>query len=282
LQRALQLDPLNPDAHRELASVYMAMGKVSEAEGTYRRAIELRPGYWAGYSDLAVFYFRRGRYPEAEAMLREVVRLTPDNAKAYSNLGGVYHMMGRYEEATAALNRSLAIKPTASAYSNLGTIYAFQGHYPEAVAPMEKAIALGVRDYQIQGNLAECYLRTPALAGKAPAAYREAVRLAEEVLVVNPKNARARATLGSYRVRLGDKTRALADIAEALRQAPDDGHVLFRGALVHELAGDRERALALLEAALRNGYSREEIRRGADLAELRKDPRYSRLPLNER
>ncbi len=283
LQQALQLDPLNSDAYRELASVYMALGKTGEAEATYRRAIELRPGYWAGYSDLGLLYFRRGRYQEAEAMFREVTRLTPDNARAYSNLAGIYHAMGRHDEAIAALNRSVQIKPTAAAYSNLGTIYFFLGHYAEAVGPMEKAIELGakdgVHDYVIQGNLAECYFHTPALAAKAPAAFREAVRLAEAALAVNPKNARVRASLAFDRIKLGDRSRALADLEAAMREAPADGHVLFRGALVQELAGNREQALSLLRAALDNGHSKEEVRRAADLVRLRQDPRYAGLPL---
>jgi tetratricopeptide (TPR) repeat protein len=142
---------------------------------------------------------------------------------------------------------------------------------------MEKAIALGATDYQVQGNLAECYLRIPALTWKAGAAFREAIRLAEAALAVNPKNHRIRASLAFYFIKTGDRRRALAELERARQQAPDDGHVLFRSVLVHELAGDRDRAVAELEAALRSGYSKDEIRRAADLAELRKDSRYPRL-----
>ncbi len=279
LHAALRSDQLNSDAHRELAATYEAMGKMDDAEATFKKAIQLKPGYWAGYNDLGAFYHRRGRYAEAETQFLTITKLVPDSPRAYASLGGIYHMLGRYDEAIAMLNKSLAIKPTAQAYTNLGTLYSFQGRYAEAVPMMENAVKLNPNNHQFWGNLAEAYLRTPTLASKAPETYRRAVQLAEQARSVNPKDAVVRARLASYLAKLGEKDAALTEIEEARRLAPDNVTVLFRAASVYEITGHRNRALKALEAAIDNGYSIEEIHRAADLAELRKDPRY--LPLEQ-
>ena len=65
LNRAVELEPRNTDALRELANAYEDAGRVAEAEATYRRAIELRHNSWAAYKDLGVFLNQRGRLAEA-------------------------------------------------------------------------------------------------------------------------------------------------------------------------------------------------------------------------
>ncbi len=276
-QRALEDEPTSDDAYRGLASAYEKTNKLAEAERTYRRAIEIRPSYWVGYRELESFYFRRGRYAEAARQILKATELAPDNPYVYSSLGAMYHMMGKEEEAIGALKKSLALRPTSGAYTNLGTIYHFQRRYAEAVPLMEKAVELSAGDFQLWGNLGETYRRVPELAAKAPEAYRQAVRLAEQRLSINPKDAETRAWLAVYQIKLGNKEAALSEIEHARRLTPQNVNVLFRAAQVYELAGERGRALRALKAAIESGYSIAEVRTAADLADLRKDPRYQRL-----
>jgi len=51
---------------------------------------------------------------------------------------------------------------------------------------------------------------------------------------------------------------------------------------VHEISGDRERALRRLGEALAHVYSPEEVRWEPDLARLRADPRFAKLKAQER
>src|SRR5258708_38355157 len=236
-ERALELEPLNVDAHRGLARANEGSGRLKEAEAIYRQAIRLRPNYWASHRDLGVFYFNTGRYRDAEPSFRRVIELAPDNYLAYSNLGATDLKLGRNEEAAAMYERSLKIKPDAFAYSGLGTVYYFQGRYADAAAQYEKAVELAPKDWVKWGNLADAYRWTPTLAVKAPKAFRKAIELAEDALTTNPKDARLRSNLARYRVSIGDRHGALRDTAEALRLAPNSGFVLFRAALVYEQAG---------------------------------------------
>jgi len=276
-QQALEINPTSDDAYRGLASAYENLGRLSDAETTYLRAIKFRPNYWVGYRDIATFFYRHGRYAEAEKHLRAALQLTPDSPRAYTGLGGIYHLMGRDEEAIELLKKSLAISPSPEAYTNLGTIYYFQGRFRDAVSMMEKAVELPGANYLRWGNLGEAYYRTPEFKAKAPGAYEQAARLAEQQLTINPKDAEARAWLAIYFIKLGKKQMGLTEIEKARRLAPKNVNLLFRAAQAYELTGKRQQALRALQSAVKSGYSIDEIRRAGDLAELRQDPRYERL-----
>jgi Flp pilus assembly protein TadD len=61
LQRALELNPLDFETQRELASAYATTGRVQEAESVYLRAIKSRGNCWQAYNRLGVFYDGYGR-----------------------------------------------------------------------------------------------------------------------------------------------------------------------------------------------------------------------------
>ena len=276
---ALNLDPLNADAYRELATAYDNSNQPGEAEKTYRRAIDLRPGSWLSYKDLGVFYVNHNRYRDAEQPYRKVIDLTPDNDWAYRNLGTLYQLEGRYNEAEEMLKKAIGIKPTIAAYTNLAVLYYFEGRPTDAVRNYELALALpdGRINSVVWGNLADAYRWTPGLESKAPDAYRQAIRLAEEQLALNPKNAIATIGLAAYWAKLGDREQAFTYLAEARRLAPSHMHVLFQSVIVYELTGQRKQALQALQSALRAGYSKDDVLREPELAKLRQDPHFQRL-----
>ena len=275
----LAVDPLNADAYRELATAYDGSNRLDDAEKTYLRAIELRPSSWLSYKDLGVFYVNHNRYREAEGPYRKMIDLTPDNDWAYRNMGTLYMLEGRYAEAEDMLKKAIALKPTIQAYTNLAVLYYFEGRFADAVKTYELALDLpeGRINSVVWGNLADAYRWTPGLEGKAPAAYQQAIRLAEEQLALNPKNAIATIGLAVYWAKLGDRRKALEYLAEARQLAPSHMHVLFQSVLVYELTGQRALALQALREALQAGYSKEDVLREPELAKLRQDPHFQRL-----
>jgi tetratricopeptide (TPR) repeat protein/tRNA A-37 threonylcarbamoyl transferase component Bud32 len=276
---ALNLDPLNADAYRELATAYDNSNQLAEAEKTYRSAIDLRPGSWLSYKDLGVFYVNHSRYRDAEQPYRKVIDLTPDNDWGYRNLGTLYYLEGRYHEAEERLKKAISLKPTVVAYTNLSALYYFEGRYADAVSTNKSALDLpeGRINSRVWGNLADYYRWAPGMGDKAPEAYQQAIRLAEEGLALNPKNVNATINLAVYWAKLGDRSKALAYLADARKLAPSHMHVLFQSVLVYELTGQRKLALQALQDALRAGYSKDDVRREPELAKLRQDPHFARL-----
>jgi hypothetical protein len=78
-------------------------------------------------------------------------------------------------------------------------------------------------------------------------------------------------------MKLGDRTRAVKEAGEIATRPMLAPPVLYRLTTVYELAGDRARALTLLEQALRGGYPAREIDNDPELTALRADARYHRL-----
>jgi len=165
----------------------------------------------------------------------------------------------------------------AQLFSNLGTVSFFLGRFDEDVTYYEKAVQLGPQTYTVWGNLADGYRMIPDDSGKAEDAYRQAIRLAELQLTVNPNNADALSSLALYRARTHDPARARQYLQRALKLQPQNVDVLFDACLVQLEAGEREAALAALQQAIAAGYSREQLLANPELASLHSDPRFDRL-----
>jgi eukaryotic-like serine/threonine-protein kinase len=274
-QRILQLQPLHSEAYIGKAKALAALNRPAEAEEAHKRAIQLKPDYWDGYNALGAFYFRQGRNAEAAEQFTQVVELTPDNSRGFSNLGAVYYRMGAFEQAAANFRKSLDLYPNADAYSNLGTILYFQGKYPEAVLPLEKAVEMQPGDSTLWGNLGQVYRHVRGRGDKAIQALERAAASAERDLSVNPEDGVTRSRLAVYYAQLGETATALREQRRAVEAAPEDAAVLFNSALTFELAGDRERALEAIEAAIKKGYPQHEIGNEPELASLLADTRFS-------
>jgi eukaryotic-like serine/threonine-protein kinase len=214
--------------------------------------------------------------------LQRVTDVAPDNNSGYTGLGAVYWMQGNYEDAAMSFKKSLDLHPTASAHTSLGTVYFFMGRCADAVQEMQKAADLVPKRDQFWGNLGDAYACVPGKKRESVQAYTRAVELAHGVLVVNPKDADALSRVALYHARLGNRVDAVAQIKKARQLAPTNRDIIWNASLVYELGGQRDLALDALKAAIQAGQPLEEVRREPALANLRKDPRYTRLMQEKR
>jgi serine/threonine protein kinase/tetratricopeptide (TPR) repeat protein len=277
LDKARQLEPANPNVFSELGAVQEAMDKFDLAESSYKTATQLRPGDWTSLNALGGFYYRRGRYQDAIPLFRQITELAPDNSQGYTNLGATNAMAGQYDSAADNFKKSLALRQTASAYTNLGTIEYFLGRCAEAVPLMERASELAPKSEQMWGNLGDAYACAGGPQDAATSAYRRAVQLGQQRLSVNPNDGETLSVVALYEAKLGDKTKALANIEKARQIAPASRKILWEATLVYELAGKRKDALAALREAIHGGQPLEEVRGEPTLASLRNDARYQQL-----
>ncbi len=276
-REALQTEPTNDDAYRGLGFAYEHLNQLAEAERTYRQAIELRPHYWAGYNWLGTFYFRQARYADAAEMFAQVVALAPDSIRGYYNLGAAYVGQGRYAEAIAAFEHSIAIRPTDTAYTNLGNAYFYQRQYDEATRAYEQAVKLSEGDYMLWWNLAEGYYWAPGKRARAASAYRHAISLAKEKLLVNRKDASALGVMAFCDAMLGERRPALAYLQRALEISPNNPDACFKAALVYMQFGETARALGWLEKAVAAGFSPTTIRDTPNFDHLHSNMRFQEL-----
>ena len=169
---------------------------------------------------------------------------------------------GNVDRAIALLERALSDDKTsasASTYTNLGTLRFFQGRYSDAAGAFEKAVELGANNHLFWGNLGDGYRWAPGRRSDAPAAYRRASELLQQQIAKKPQDPDLRTRHALYLMKMGDRPAALKEIERVADSPSLTSQMLYRLAVVYELAGDRPRALSALDRALKAGYPVKEL-----------------------
>jgi serine/threonine-protein kinase len=268
--RVLSQQPNNADAVLGLAETYKASGDLKKAEESYKRAIELQPNYWGGYNKLGAFYYVHGRYPEAIPQFQKVVSLVPDNERGYNNLGAVHQRLGRYEDAIRTFEASIKRKPSGQAYSNLGTAYYFAGRYRDAANAFQRAVELTPHDFMYWRNLGDAYRWIPSERRNANRAFTRSVELCRETVAVRPTEAFAHASLASALAKLGRHQEARNSILRALELEPRDPAHVYEAAVVANIAGAEDEAIARIDQAIRLGFNPADVQRDPEFENLRR------------
>jgi Tfp pilus assembly protein PilF len=107
--------------------------------------------------------------------------------------------------------------------------------------------------------------------------YEQAVKLAEGQVKINSKDYDATSQLAGYYADVGRKSDARAMALKALSLAPENGDVLRRIGMMHEILGAREQALAMLAQAVKKNVQMTEIDFSPEMKQLREDPKYQKL-----
>tara|TARA_B100000579_G_scaffold366328_1_gene326120 strand:- start:528 stop:2180 length:1653 start_codon:yes stop_codon:yes gene_type:complete len=119
------------------------LGKLKDAELSYRKAIELNPEFAIAHYNLGSTLKSLGNIQEAESSTRKAIELKPDLAVAHSNLGIILREIGKLKEAELSTRKAIELKPDlADAHSNLGNLMNDLGNLPEAEVFQRKAIEL--------------------------------------------------------------------------------------------------------------------------------------------
>jgi Tfp pilus assembly protein PilF len=112
-KKAIELEPMNADAHHNLGVALAEEARWEEAIAEYRTALAT-PTFATpdvGHHNLALALYNLGRYREAEGSLQLAIRLNPALPAAYYTLGLVLVKEGRAEEAKAAFRRTRDLDP---------------------------------------------------------------------------------------------------------------------------------------------------------------------------
>jgi len=276
LKKALALAPNSDEAYRRLGDAYRDGGHKAEALAAYQSAVSANPYYWSNHNTLGKAYFEFGDNDKALQEYQKVSELAPESPIGYQNTGAVYFRLGKWEDSITAFQKSLDISPDATIFSDIGTAYFFLKRYDDSIKMFEKAVALSPQDEQLMGNLADAY----AAGGKkdqATAAYGKAIQLAFQQLQVNPKQAAVTGDLALYYAKKGDGGHALEYIRQARALDRDDLQLLYSQAEIYSLTNHQQEALTTLRQAFQKGYAPEEAVNDPELGSLKSLPEFTKL-----
>ena len=114
MQRALELDPELPVAaslHLFMGRAWAELGDTEAAAKHYERALRIEPRNPDALDHLAMARFGQRRYEHALALYRTLLEINPDDALTHSNAGAALYHLDRPQEALQSIERALALDP---------------------------------------------------------------------------------------------------------------------------------------------------------------------------
>jgi tetratricopeptide (TPR) repeat protein len=115
INRSLELDPLDANAHHHRGNVLFALNRLEEAKGAYERTLELNPGEAGAWNNLGATLDSLGRTAEALRAFRHAMECKPPSQNSFLGVAVIQIRTGQLDEAAATLTRleQLASPPLA-------------------------------------------------------------------------------------------------------------------------------------------------------------------------
>jgi len=303
LDRALELDPDDPDVLALRGSCLTRLGRHEAALEVYDRVLEIDPDPMpTTYYNRALSKAGLGRHEQALEDYDRAIELEPDSARAHFYRAVSKASLGRHRTALPDFDRALELAPRyPEGHYNRGVCRGKLGLYREAIDDYTRALELDPGSLKPLLNRAfalarlgrhtealEDYDRAIELEPAHPLAYHkravsltrlgryaEAIEDYDHLIEFEPSDAVACRNRGAAKAYLGRHPEALEDYARAIALDPAHPHTFFNrgrslGALGRhaEAVADYTRAIELdptiLDAWISRGLARSELGRQAE------------------
>ena len=213
-RKALDLKPSDPEVHQNISLTLQRLGRSDEAAAEAQASLKLSPDQAAAHLTLADALQSQGRLDEALREYAAALQLAPDDAEARNNYGSALAKAGRLDEAAAQFQEGIRLNPLAfHALNNLGSVELQRGRPENAATHFRAAIA-------IQPNFAPAY-RNLGTALDAMDRHDEAIDAFRAAVKYQPDSAEAHNDLGIALAEMGKFQEAVVEFREAVRLKPE-------------------------------------------------------------
>jgi len=186
----------------------LAIGRLWEAEATFKEMLNDHPDDVVGRYDLALCYLEDGRAYDAVMQLKSALRADPHDVQAEELMGTIWVDTRQYERARAEFKYLLSFAPEDyTAQYGLGLVADREKRVDDAIRHLKTAVRLRPDSANAHRALGEAYLERHS--------YSSAEQEFTEVAHLQPRSARAYYELGLAL----EKEGATAPAAQAFRDA---------------------------------------------------------------
>jgi len=214
-QKAINMDPKNPEAWDNGGLALFYMSKYPEAQNAFAQAVLLQPRSALFWNNLAGALREQDKLADAEKILLDhALKLDPNLSAAYINLGIVYLRADRPDLASQNLQKALQLLP------------------PNQVADVQDLIKQCQGDLLMQNN-----------------DYQGAARAYDQAAAFGASIADAAAGIGSALIALKDYQNAEKILTQALQSSPQDARLYYYLGIVAREKGDVTSARQLFTKA---------------------------------
>jgi tetratricopeptide (TPR) repeat protein len=271
-----RLLPTDPRPAFQRGVIYGLKGKHDQAEKEFTAVIELDSEYAAAYRNRGFARFRSEDFKQAEADFTAALDRGAPPIQIYTYRAQVREKLGNADGAAADRRAAALLAPQQEGDYIARGMARLATDPEEALADFRAAAELNPRSLVALRN--QVYVLAEKL-NRTEDALAVATRMAE----LYPDSALGRTNRGVLLARLGRRAEAHAEAEKARRLAPKDADTTYRAACVYALTsaahpGDREKALDLLQKAVKNGFrGAAEIRTSRDLKPLHESERFREI-----
>jgi tetratricopeptide (TPR) repeat protein len=235
MERATEIEPLNPDFRKILASTFAQAGQRERACGILSSAIAMAPERGDLQSELSRLFIQLGDFDNALVAARRAVELDGGSATAHGHLADLLNRRGDMVGAVNALSAAIAQAPgQTSLHISLSDLLNRQGRHREAAAALRDAIGLEPANTSLRYLLAQSLIRCSS--------FPEAEDVLAEALSLAPANDSLHALLAHVLAQQGRFTEAEASVRRAIQLRP-------KNAALHQVLAELLNAAGRLEAS---------------------------------
>lgn len=155
LEKILQEDPGNSEAHTVLAMLYRMDRNTKAAEQAFQLALDSNPRNALALAEFGRLLFGTGKVTRAMEYLREAGRIDPYSTQVLWNLAMTHSMMLQTEESMEYTRRIAEVEPNnPMQYYGPAIAYGLSGNQAQALLMDKQAIELDPNDYELIAGMA--------------------------------------------------------------------------------------------------------------------------------
>jgi tetratricopeptide (TPR) repeat protein len=161
LDKALALEPDNPDYNYAMGSVILQTRDAATAAGYFQKFVKAKPADARGHFALGVAEFTSGDYASAKQEMGIAANSPTIAPAAQYYLGRIARLEGDLDQAQSRLNQAVTLMPKFSeAHTELARIAMLKGNLAEAHLELDRALQLKPESFQANEQLLVLYKRT--------------------------------------------------------------------------------------------------------------------------
>jgi serine/threonine protein kinase/Flp pilus assembly protein TadD len=304
-QKALEIAPKLPEAHRALGRYYMFMGDFKRAENSFLKAIKHNEKYFLGYRTLgwlkqitgdheaaftwatkslqlspndletllllSIINLNLRKFTVALATLHRAIELAPDNGRAYYNLGMVYLKLGVIDLSLENFLQAIKFKGDPNAHIDTAYIYFLNKNYDKARTCLEDSIKAGFFPFIALYFLG--FLERHLGNNEKSSDYlNQALECVRDYEQEDSENLHLKAYQAMSLAALDKREEANSILTNLEKSVGNDGEVLYEMARAYGILADQEKTTEILMKALT-------AHKGPTEKELAFDPHFSNLQI---
>lgn len=226
--------------YNSIAAVYFSQNEKEEGLKSIQKAKVVDPAFPASYQNLATYFVASGKYEKAIEEYTALLRNDPQNFQAMLGLAALYEIKGNDNEALAYYQKATETKQM-TAFMAKASYHLKKRETSKSLKVLDEALKIDAR------NAAVLEMKGRLLVNEKK--YKEAIRVFEEVEMVNPEAGLA-LKIGTY-ITMKETAKALELARKIIEKYPSSARGYMVLGSIYESQKEYARAISEVKNGIR-------------------------------